>query len=34
MYLVENAKDMKNEPQNVPFAVERKVSEMALEAWT
>jgi adenosylhomocysteinase len=34
MYLVENAKSMKNEPQNVPPRVEREVSKMALTAWT
>lgn len=34
MHLVENADSMKNEPQNVPFEVEREVSKMALKAWT
>jgi adenosylhomocysteinase len=34
VHLVENSREMKNKPQNVPFEVERKVSEMALKAWT
>ena len=34
VHLVENADSMKKESQNVPFDIERKVSEMALDVWT
>jgi adenosylhomocysteinase len=34
IYLVKNAKSMKNEPQNVPAEVESEVSKMALRTWT
>jgi len=34
VHLVENSASLKNEAQNVPIEVERKVSEMALDAWT
>ena len=33
VYHTKKADKLKNEPQNVPFEVEREVSEMALKAW-